>query len=192
MGPGVIRQNFGWPYDAVSYLLVLLIVGLIGMRQIHRRGQTVPEAWATGQAERRQRQAELRQRAARRERARRDAAALPWLNDDRLRPADEPGVLIAPAPDPPGYFVPGYDLVLDSAGNKKIQVIQQIRRLTRLSLKESKDLVDADPAAVLRVPDQPMACAAKSILESVGATVSIIDLASSQRSTDVQCGEPDR
>jgi large subunit ribosomal protein L7/L12 len=82
--------------------------------------------------------------------------------------------------------------VLDSAGDKKIQVIQQIRRLTRLSLKESKDPVDAAPAAVLRVPDQPMACAAKSILESVAATVSIIDLASSQRSTDVHCGEPGR
>lgn len=68
--------------------------------------------------------------------------------------------------------------MLDSAGNKKIQVIKQMRRLTRLSLKDAKDLVDGAPAALLRVPDRPTAFAAKSVLESAGATVSIIDLAS--------------
>jgi hypothetical protein len=61
-GPGVISPNLGWPYVAVFDLVALLIVGLIRMRQIHRRGQTIPEAWAAGQAERRQRKAEQRLR----------------------------------------------------------------------------------------------------------------------------------
>jgi large subunit ribosomal protein L7/L12 len=103
---------------------------------------------------------------------------LPWLNDDRLGPADEPGVLIAPAPEAPGYLAHGYYVMLDSAGNKKIQVIKQVRRLTRRSLKDAKDLVDGAPLALLQVPDQPTAFAAKSVLESAGATASIIDLAS--------------
>jgi hypothetical protein len=86
----VIAQNLGQHYVAVFYLLVLLIVALIRVRQIHLRGQTNSEAWAARQAERRQKE-------ARRQQARQAAAALPWLNDDRLGPADEPGVLIAPA-----------------------------------------------------------------------------------------------
>ena len=48
----------------------------------------------------------------------------------------------------------------------------------RLSLKDAKDLVDGAPSALLQVPDQPTAFAAKAVLESAGATVSIIDLAS--------------
>jgi hypothetical protein len=117
------------------------------VRQIHRRGQTVSEAWAAGLAER-------RLRAGRRERARHAAAALPWLNDKRLSPADQSGVLITPAPDAPEYFRSGYDIVLDSSGDLKIQVIKQVRKLTRLPLKDAKDLVDAAPVTVMRVPDQ--------------------------------------
>jgi ribosomal protein L7/L12 len=165
--PGVIGRNAGWPYVVGFYVLVLLVGALIRMRQIHRRGQTVREALAAARAER-------RCRAALAERARQDEAALPWLNDKRLSPAEH-GVLITPAPDAPAYFNRGHDIVLDSAGNQKIRVIKQVRKLTRLSLKDAKDLVDDAPVPVLRVPDQLMASAAKSILESAGATVSIAD-----------------
>jgi large subunit ribosomal protein L7/L12 len=59
-----------------------------------------------------------------------------------------------------------------------IQVIKEVRALTGLGLKEAKNLVDDAPATVLRVPDVAMAQAARTILESAGATVSITDPAS--------------
>jgi ribosomal protein L7/L12 len=68
--------------------------------------------------------------------------------------------------------------VLNSAGDKMITVIKEVRALTGLGLKEAKDLVDGAPAIVLRVPDVAMAHAARTILESAGATVSITDPAS--------------
>lgn len=168
--PGVIRQDLGWPYAGMYCLLMLLLFALIQVWRIHRRGQTVPQAWAAGLQER-------RLRTQLRERARQDAAVLPWLTDERLSPAAA-GVLITPAPDAPAYFQRGYDVVLDSAGDKKIQVIKQVRKLTRLSLKDAKDFVDSAPVTLLRAPDQPMADAAKSVLEAVGAAVSVIDVAS--------------
>jgi large subunit ribosomal protein L7/L12 len=48
-----------------------------------------------------------------------------------------------------------------------------VRTLTRLSLKDAKDLVDAAPAAILRVPDEGMGRAARAMLEGAGGTVSI-------------------
>ena len=69
----------------------------------------------------------------------------------------------------------GHDVVLDFIGDRQIEVIAQLRRLTRLSLEEAKDLLDTAPVPVLRVPDMPMAQAAKYVLESAGATVSITD-----------------
>jgi Ribosomal protein L7/L12 C-terminal domain len=166
--PGALSRHFGALFTAALYLLLLLVAALVRMRQIHRRGQTVPEAFAAARSER-------QRRAVMRRRARQDAAALPWLNDPRLRPADQPGVLISPAPDAPLHFARGYDVVLDSAGGRKIQVIQRIRKLTQLPLKEAKDLVDGAPVPVLRVPDMQMAIAAMSVLEAVGASVSIAD-----------------
>lgn len=68
--------------------------------------------------------------------------------------------------------------MLDFPGDWQIQVIGQLRRLTRLSFEEAKDLLDTAPVPVLRVPDMPMAQAAKYVLESAGATVSITDPAS--------------
>jgi large subunit ribosomal protein L7/L12 len=171
----VIGRDLGLPYVVVFFLLVAGILALVQIRQVHRRGQTIAEAIAADRAaRRRQAEEERRRRALRRERARHEAA-LPWLNDKELSPSALPGVVIAPATvalrQPPG----GHDVVLDFPGDRQIQVIAQLRRLTRLSLKEAKDLVDTAPVTVLRVPDMTMAQAAKNILESAGATVSITD-----------------
>lgn len=66
-----------------------------------------------------------------------------------------------------------FDVVLEAAGDKKIQVIKEIRGLTDLGLKEAKDLVEAAPKAVLEKVDKEKAEAAKAALEAVGATVSL-------------------
>ena len=89
-----------------------------------------------------------------------------------------PGVLVTPPPDVPGYHVAGYGVVLDSPGDRRIQVISQVRRLTGLSLPDARELICATPVPVLRVPDLPMARAARTILESAGAAVSITGPAS--------------
>ena len=64
-----------------------------------------------------------------------------------------------------------FDVVLEAAGEKKIQVIKEVRALTSLGLKEAKDLVDAAPKAVLEKVDKDAAQAAKEKLEGAGATV---------------------
>ncbi len=64
-----------------------------------------------------------------------------------------------------------FDVVLESVGDKKIQVIKEVRTLTNLGLKEAKDLVDAAPKAVLEGVNKDTADKAKELLESVGATV---------------------
>ena len=66
-----------------------------------------------------------------------------------------------------------FDVVLESAGEKKIQVIKEVRALTSLGLKEAKDLVDAAPKAVLEKVDKDAAEAAKAKLEGAGATVTV-------------------
>lgn len=66
-----------------------------------------------------------------------------------------------------------FDVVLESAGEKKIQVIKEVRALTSLGLKEAKDLVDAAPKAVLEKVDKEAAEAAKAKLEGAGATVTV-------------------
>ena len=63
-----------------------------------------------------------------------------------------------------------FDVVLEAAGDKKIQVIKEVRALTSLGLKEAKDLVDAAPKAVLEKVDKEAAEAAKAKLEGAGAT----------------------
>lgn len=64
-----------------------------------------------------------------------------------------------------------FDVVLESAGAKKIQVIKVVRELTNLGLKEAKDLVDGAPKAVKEGIAKEDAEAAKAKLEEVGATV---------------------
>ena len=176
---GLIQQQLGWPYLMAFYALGLLAAAVIRVRQIHRRGETVADAIAAALIEQ-------QLRRARRETARQHAAALPWLDDRRLSPADHPGVLITPSPDAPAYFAHGYDVVLDSIGDRKIQVISIVRMLTRISPKDAKDLLAAVPVTVLRVPDGLMADAARSLLELAGATTSITDPASNVRPAAVQ------
>ena len=64
------------------------------------------------------------------------------------------------------------DVVLESAGDKKIQVIKEVRSLTSLGLKEAKDLVEAAPKAVLEKVNKETADKAREALEAAGATVS--------------------
>jgi len=64
------------------------------------------------------------------------------------------------------------DVILEAAGDKKIQVIKEVRTLTSLGLKEAKDLVEAAPKAVLEKVNKETADKAKAALEAAGATVS--------------------
>ena len=66
-----------------------------------------------------------------------------------------------------------FDVVLSAVGDKKIQVIKEVRGLTSLGLKEAKELVESAPAAVLEGVDQEAADKAKEALEGVGATVEL-------------------
>ena len=65
-----------------------------------------------------------------------------------------------------------FDVILEAAGDKKIQVIKEVRGLTSLGLKEAKDLVDNAPKAVLEKVTKETADKAKAALEAAGATVS--------------------
>ncbi|MFT4110419.1 50S ribosomal protein L7/L12 [Propionicimonas sp.] len=65
------------------------------------------------------------------------------------------------------------DVILDSAGDKKIQVIKEVRALTNLGLKEAKDLVEAAPKVVLEKVARDAAAKAKESLEAAGASVTI-------------------
>ena len=66
-----------------------------------------------------------------------------------------------------------FDVVLEKAGDKKIQVIKEVRTLTSLGLKEAKDLVDSAPKAVLEGVNKETAEKAKAQLEGAGATVTL-------------------
>ncbi|HKH54430.1 MAG TPA: 50S ribosomal protein L7/L12 [Propionibacteriaceae bacterium] len=65
------------------------------------------------------------------------------------------------------------DVILEAAGDKKIQVIKEVRSLTSLGLKEAKDLVEAAPKAVLEKVNKEAAGKARDALEAAGATVSV-------------------
>ena len=65
-----------------------------------------------------------------------------------------------------------FDVILEAAGDKKIQVIKEVRTLTSLGLKEAKDLVEAAPKAVLEKVTKEAADKARASLEAAGATVS--------------------
>ncbi len=87
------------------------------------------------------------------------AAAAPTAGGDGAAPAEEEGS-------------DEVDVVLESVGDKKIQVIKEVRTLTSLGLKEAKDLVEAAPKAVLEKVNKETADKAKESLEAAGATVS--------------------
>jgi large subunit ribosomal protein L7/L12 len=66
-----------------------------------------------------------------------------------------------------------FDVILTSGGDKKIQVIKEVRALTSLGLKEAKDLVDGAPKPVLEKVSKADADKAKAALEAAGATVEV-------------------
>jgi large subunit ribosomal protein L7/L12 len=91
-------------------------------------------------------------------------------------------VAVAPVGAAPGAPAAGaegaeeqdeFDVVLTAAGDKKIQVIKEVRALTNLGLKEAKDLVDGAPKPVLEKVGKEDAEKAKAQLEGAGATVEL-------------------
>ncbi len=66
-----------------------------------------------------------------------------------------------------------FDVILEAAGDKKIQVIKEVRALTSLGLKEAKDLVDGAPKPLLEKVNKEAADKAKEALEKAGATVTV-------------------
>ena len=66
-----------------------------------------------------------------------------------------------------------FDVILDSAGDKKIQVIKEVRALTTLGLKEAKDLVDGAPKPVLEKVPKEQADQAKEKIEAAGGSVTV-------------------
>jgi large subunit ribosomal protein L7/L12 len=90
--------------------------------------------------------------------------------------AAAPMMMTAPGGAPAGEEVEEqseFDVVLTAAGDKKIQVIKEVRALTSLGLKEAKDLVDGAPAAVLEKVAKEQADKAKEVLEAAGGSVEI-------------------
>ncbi|SDU08223.1 50S ribosomal protein L7/L12 [Jiangella alkaliphila] len=88
-------------------------------------------------------------------------------------------VAAAPGAAAPGGAAPAeeekdeFDVILEAAGDKKIQVIKEVRALTSLGLKEAKDLVEAAPKPLLEKVNKEAADKAKEALEGAGATVSV-------------------
>lgn len=66
-----------------------------------------------------------------------------------------------------------FNVVLTSAGEKKIQVIKEVRGLTSLGLKEAKELVDSAPSNILEAVDKETAEKAKEVLEAAGGSVEL-------------------
>jgi large subunit ribosomal protein L7/L12 len=84
-----------------------------------------------------------------------------------------PGGQAAGAPAEEAEEQTEFDVVLQAAGDKKIQVIKEVRALTNLGLKEAKDLVDGAPKPVLERVPKEQADAARDKLETAGATVEV-------------------
>ncbi|MFC4565204.1 50S ribosomal protein L7/L12 [Nocardiopsis mangrovi] len=90
--------------------------------------------------------------------------------------AAAPAAVVAAAPGAPAAVEEEqseFDVVLESAGDKKIQVIKEVRSLTSLGLKEAKDLVDNAPKPLLEGVAKDAAEKAKAALEGAGATVTL-------------------
>ena len=77
------------------------------------------------------------------------------------------------AADEAGADQDEFDVILENAGDKKIQVIKEVRTLTSLGLKEAKDLVEGAPKAVLEKVAKDVADKAKEALEGAGAKVTV-------------------
>jgi large subunit ribosomal protein L7/L12 len=97
------------------------------------------------------------------------SAAAPAVAVGLAGPAGPAAAAEAPAEEEQDEF----DVVLTSAGDKKIQVIKEVRALTNLGLKEAKDLVDGAPKPVLEKVSKEDAEKAKAQLEAAGATVEL-------------------
>ena len=88
---------------------------------------------------------------------------------------------VAAAPAGPAAAAPAeaaaeqdeFDVILEAAGDKKIQVIKEVRTLTSLGLKEAKDLVDGAPKPLLEKVTKEAAEKAKEALQAAGATVTV-------------------
>jgi large subunit ribosomal protein L7/L12 len=93
--------------------------------------------------------------------------------------AAAPVAAVAAAPAGAGGEAPAeeeqdeFDVILEAAGDKKIQVIKEVRSLTSLGLKEAKDLVDSAPKPLLERVNKEAADKAKAALEGAGATVTV-------------------
>jgi large subunit ribosomal protein L7/L12 len=87
--------------------------------------------------------------------------------------AAAPGAAGAGAAAPAEEEKDEFDVILTAAGDKKIQVIKEVRSLTSLGLKEAKDLVDGAPKPVLERVTKEDAEKAKAQLESAGASVEL-------------------
>jgi large subunit ribosomal protein L7/L12 len=93
--------------------------------------------------------------------------------------AAAPVAVAAPAAGGGGAEAPAveekdeFTVTLEAAGDKKIQVIKEVRTLTSLGLKEAKDLVDGAPKVVLENVNKEAAEKAKAALEGAGATVTV-------------------
>ncbi|MBO2451333.1 50S ribosomal protein L7/L12 [Actinomadura barringtoniae] len=85
--------------------------------------------------------------------------------------AAAPGAGAAPAEEAAAQDE--FDVILEAAGDKKIQVIKEVRGLTSLGLKEAKDLVDGAPKPLLEKVNKEAADKAKEALEKAGATVTV-------------------
>jgi large subunit ribosomal protein L7/L12 len=96
-----------------------------------------------------------------------------------VQAAAAPMMMAAPGAGAPGALAEEaeeqteFDVVLQAAGDKKIQVIKEVRALTSLGLKEAKDLVDGAPKPVLEKVTKEAADKAKEQLEGAGATVEV-------------------
>lgn len=66
-----------------------------------------------------------------------------------------------------------FDVILESAGDKKIAVIKEVRALTNLGLKDAKDLVEGAPKPILEKAKKDVAEKAKEALEAAGATITL-------------------
>ncbi|MGI5419295.1 50S ribosomal protein L7/L12 [Actinomadura luteofluorescens] len=78
-----------------------------------------------------------------------------------------------PAPTEEAPAQDEFDVILEGAGDKKIQVIKEVRALTSLGLKEAKDLVDGAPKPLLEKVNKETADKAKEALEKAGASVTV-------------------
>lgn len=93
-----------------------------------------------------------------------------------IEPASGAVMVAGPAAQGPAQVAEektSFDVILKQAGEKKIQVIKEVRALTNLGLKEAKDLVEGAPKPVKQGLSKAEAEAAKKQLESAGATVEI-------------------